>query len=90
MRVRALEEALNSLVQVQTSNQMEIRKAFMMTDAHLFVLKNISENICAGTLQTTKGVDGDEIDFRFYYDRFNEGQELAAKAREASQITGRI
>jgi len=64
---------------------VELRKAFQMTDAHLWVLKKISEDFAKGEVVIAEGTK--ELDFPYYYDEFNEMVKAQAEAAEAKQKT---
>jgi hypothetical protein len=84
MRVKALEDALQRMAEVQQQNHMELRRAFHMTDAHLWVLKSICEDLTAGEAVIVDDKAKPTINFQAYYTRFNERQIEAAEAAEAS------
>jgi hypothetical protein len=84
MRINALEEGLERMVQAQQLNHTELRKAFHMTDAHLYVLKKLAEDSAAGELVFVS--EGDvvtsKLDWKHYYELFNELQRKAAEEAE--------
>jgi len=76
VRIQALEDALQHVTTVNQQNQEALKKAFLYTDAHLFVLRTLSVDIVNGTVkhvssETPDGPHG-EIDFSAYYKAFNE------------------
>ena len=84
MRVKALEDALERMAEVQQQNHMELRRAFHMTDAHLWVLKSICEDFTAGEVVIVDDKAKPTINFQAYYTKFNEQQIKAAEAAEAT------
>jgi hypothetical protein len=53
-RVQALEEAIQKLVQVHSENMTAIKRAFATTDGHLWVLKQIGQDIVNGSVAFTE------------------------------------
>lgn len=86
MRIRALEEGLEHLVTAYQENLVSFRKAFNMTDAHLWVLKRIAEDMSVGKLKSSSTDDltrsdaTSPIDLKHYYEAFNEHQRDVADA----------
>jgi hypothetical protein len=92
-KIHALETAVQRLTQVYQQNTDAVSRAFMLTDAHLFVLKMITQDLAAGTVHYTEEwknkepglppIDSDHIiDLPFYYNRFNQ---IMAKRSAAMQ-----
>lgn len=77
VRITALENALKHFTEVNQQNQGALKQAFLFTDAHLFVLKELCTDIVAEKVAKT---ETGEIDMPLYYKRFNEHY---AKQREA-------
>ena len=93
-KVEGLESSLKKLTEVYSANMNAFGRAFAMTDAHLFVLKRISQDIANNSVhyssdyqKWTKDAPGrwypDEdnvLDMPYYYDLFNKMQERKVKA----------
>lgn len=83
-KIAALEHALQQLVEMHKLNHDEIRKAFQMTDAHLWVIRRMSQDIISGNvLMLTK--DPPSVDMEAYYDLFNANQKRLQEEYEAAQ-----
>lgn len=93
-KIGALEKAMERMVSMVQVNQGEIIKAFQLTDAHLWVLRQICQDIVSGTVMTvtltpeqaSSGVVP-SVSLGSYYDLFNAKQrqdaEAATKAKQA-------
>lgn len=83
-KIAALEHALQQLVDMHRVNHDEIRKAFQMTDAHLWVIRRMSQDIISGNvLMLTE--DPPSVDMEAYYALFNANQKKLQEAHEAAQ-----
>lgn len=84
VKIAALEKAIHQLVEAQQSNHEQIRKAFSLTDAHLWVLRLLCQDIVSGTVLK---IDGPEpaVNLEAYYNRFNEWQKQQFAAVQSAQ-----
>ena len=85
LRLAAVEAALKNMVKVNTDNHQTISQEFFKPDAHLWVLKNMIQDIVTDDVMKT---EAGEVDLPKYYERFNENQtklkaEAAEKAKDA-------
>ena len=82
-KIAALEHSMQQLVNMVTHNHGEIRKAFMFSDAHLWVLRVLCEDIVSDRVVK---LESGEVDMGSYYVKFNEHQQAtAAAAAEAAK-----
>jgi len=82
VRVMALEAAIQRIIEVNTQNQEALKRAFLYTDAHLFVLKTICQDV---VVDKVAKVEGGGLDLHHYYALFNEiAAKQAAEAGDAS------
>jgi len=83
-KIAALEKALERVVQMTQANQAELVRAFQLTDAHLWVLRQLCKDIVAGTVMMSES-DTPAVNMEAYYDLFNAKQrqdaENAARAK---------
>ncbi len=77
VKVAALEKSVQQLVEAFQINHQEIHKAFSLTDAHLWVLRRICQDLANGSVMTVKGISG-SVDLAAYYDLFNAYQQQLA------------
>ena len=82
-KIVALEQAIQQLVKIQNENQQALFRAFNLTDAHLWVLKQVCQDIVNGCVITRSEGLHDAVDMGAYYNRFNAF--LAMKAEEAAK-----
>jgi len=89
-KIAALEKALERIVEMSQINHNELVKAFHLTDAHLWVLRQICKDIVADTVMMSESTTP-AVNMESYYDLFNAKQrqdaENAAKA-EALESAG--
>lgn len=87
-KIAALERAMQQLVDAQRQNQAQLLQAFHLTDAHLWVLRQLGKDIVAGTVMLLSGPTP-AVNMEAYYDLFNAHQqqefEKAAKAKAEAQ-----
>lgn len=88
IKVAALEKAVNQLVDAQRENHDSIRKAFQMTDAHLWVLNRICQDIVGGTVLRTETIPV-RVNLSAYFDLYNEQQVKEAAAEKAGTQTAK-
>lgn len=90
VRIAALEKAVQKLVQVQQINHGEIHRAFSMTDAHLWVLRRLCEDIVSDmVIKVPSNLGANAVDMGAYYDLYNtwlrQQQQAAAEAQARQQ-----
>lgn len=77
-KIAALEHALERIVKMHELNHVELHKAFQMTDAHLWVLRQICKDIVAGTVMMSES-ETPAVNMEAYYDLFNAWQRKQAE-----------
>jgi hypothetical protein len=83
-KIAAIERAIQQLVEVNSVNHQQILKAFNLTDAHLWVLRQIAKDSAAGQLLMKQGPTP-ALDMDAYYDLFNAFQHEEAKKAQAQK-----
>lgn len=85
MKIAALEQAINRLVEMQGTNHDEIRRAFTLADAHLWVLRQIVKDIVAETVMMASG-PVKAVNMEAYYDLFNAFQKKQAEEAAKAEV----
>lgn len=81
VKIAALEHAINRIVQLTQANHGEIAKAFALTDAHLWVLRQICCDIVSGKVIMVEGTEP-AVNLGAYHDLFNANQKRLAEEAE--------
>jgi hypothetical protein len=80
-QVTVLQTNFERLVEVHQQNHQHLLTAFHMTDAHLWVMKQVQQDHIGGKIKLT-GVG--EIDYPAYYQAFNEHHQAQLEAARAA------
>jgi hypothetical protein len=72
MKVAALEEGLQRVTEAYAHNLSQIRRAFALTDSHIWCLQCISNHISRGELQTLELSNGLHINLPWYHNQYNQ------------------
>lgn len=84
VKVAALERALQQLISAQKQNHLSLIQAFNLTDAHLWVLKQLCKDIVAETVMVVDGPTK-TVNMEAYYDLFNAHMKQQAEAAAAAK-----
>ena len=83
LKVNALEGALKKLVELRTADINNIQQAFMFTDAHIYVLKTICQDVVKG--EVIKLPDGG-VDLEAYYEGYKIWRETETKRLTEEEV----
>lgn len=83
-KISALEKALERVVHMSQVNQAELIRAFQLTDAHLWVLRQLCKDIVTDTVMLVDS-ETPAVNMDAYYSLFNAKQRQEAEAEAAAK-----